>query len=93
MKHQHILQQQLMEVNCFRVLYTVFTFPFHSAQQTDARLSTRAAAGRLYPADGGAAETPGGGRGEAGEAASRKQVQTGHPQAKRQDKRVRSGEP
>ena len=66
------------------MIFTLYLY-FHSAQQTDARLSTRAAAWRLYPADGGAEEAPGGGRGEAGEAAGRKQVQTGRPQAKRQD--------
>ena len=83
-----------MEVHCHcEYLYINIS---HSAQQTDARLSARAAAGRVHPADGGAAETPGGGRGrgeagEAGEAAHREQVQTGRPQAKRQDKRVGSG--
>ena len=74
-------------------MYKFYNYISHSAQQTDAGLSARAAAWRVHPADGGAAETPGGGRGwgEAGEAAHREQVQTGRPQAKRQDKRVGSG--
>ena len=101
MKHQHILQQQLMEVcEVSSDLWPDDNYDDDDdddelpAQQADAGLAARAAARRVHPADGGAATPgPGRGRGEAGEAApARDQVQTRHPQAEEQARRVGHGQ-